>query len=191
MTRQPQFGMGKGKVFPHEKAGSLLHPVRRLIQAPGPVIDWIGLRGDEVVLELGCGPGYFSLALRDATPRGRLVLFDLQPEMLQIAQSRAGAPGRVASVAGDAMELPFAGAQFDAVFISAVLGEVPDRDACLCEVRRVLRPGARLVVNEVHGDPDYIKAADLDRACAAASLEFRRRRKGRLRWTCLSEYATG
>ncbi len=191
MAGQVEFGLGKGKVFPHEKAGSLLNPVRRLIQSPRAVVRWIGLRGDETALELGCGPGYFSIALGDATPHGRLVLFDLQPEMLHMARSRVGDRANVRPVAGNAMSLPFPGETFDVVFISAVLGEVPDREACLGEVRRVLRPGGRLVVNEVRGDPDYIRAGDLDRLCAEAGMVLRRRRKGRVRWTCLSEYVPG
>jgi ubiquinone/menaquinone biosynthesis C-methylase UbiE len=191
MTRQVEFGLGKGKVFPHQKAGSLLHPARRLIQSPQAVVSWIGLHGGETVLELGCGPGYFSIALRDAIPRGRLVLFDLQPEMLHMARKRVGPSSTVTTVAGNAMALPFPAEAFDAVFIAAVLGEVPDSQACLEEVRRTLRPGGRLVVNEVRGDPDYIKAADLDSACARAGMKLQRRRRGRLRWTCLAEYVPG
>ena len=189
MEQPVEFGLGKGKVFPHEKAGSLLNPVRRLIQSPVKVVRWAGLRGDEQLLELGCGPGYFSTAFRDATPQGRLVLFDLQPEMLGMARERVGRGSTVA--AGNAMALPFAAGAFDVVFIAAVLGEVPDPGRCLVEVRRVLRPGGRLVVNEVRGDPDYIKASVLDGLCAGAGLVLRRRWNGRVRWTCLSEYAGG
>ncbi|MBK9612860.1 methyltransferase domain-containing protein [Candidatus Amarobacter glycogenicus] len=107
MTDRVEFGLGKGKVFPHQKARSLLHPVRRLIQSPQALVRWIGLRGDETVLELGCGPGYFSIALRDATPRGRLVLFDLQPEMLSMAVERTGSRSGLAAVTGNAVALPF------------------------------------------------------------------------------------
>ena len=57
------------------------------------------------------------------------------------------------------------------------------------EVRRTLRRGGRLVVNEVRGDPDYIKATDLDRLCREAGLRLLRRRRGRLRWTCVAEFA--
>lgn len=188
MTNQAEFGLGKGKVFPHEKARSLLHPVRRLIQSPEAVVRWVGLRGDERVLELGCGPGYFSIALGDATPRGQLVMFDLQPEMLTMAVERTGIRSGLAAVTGNASALPFAAGVFDLVFIAAVLGEVPNRAACLEEVRRTLRSGGRLVVNEVRGDPDYIKSADLDRLCREAGLRLLRRRRGRLRWTCVAEF---
>jgi ubiquinone/menaquinone biosynthesis C-methylase UbiE len=191
MTGEVRYGLGKGKVFPHQKAHSLLHPARRFIQSAHAVAAWIGLRGDETVLELGCGPGYFSPALRAGLPRGRLVLFDLQPEMLAIARGRVGTAADVPPVTGNAMALPFRAEAFDVVFIAAVLGEVPDRQACLREVRRTLRPGGKLVVNEVRGDADYISTAELDRACREAGLRPRRRRRGRLRWTCLTEYVRG
>ncbi len=188
MADQVQFGLGKGKVFPHEKARTLLNPLRRLIQSPAGVTRWIGMGGDETVLEAGCGPGYFSTALRVALPHGRLILFDLQPEMLEMALTRTGRPGTIAAVAGNAMVLPFADGTFDVVFVAAVLGEVPDPLGCLGEVRRVLRPGGRLVVNEVRGDADYIRAGRLDGLCAEAGLSLRRRGHGRLRWTYLAEY---
>ncbi len=188
MTGQAQFGLGKGKVYPHQKARSLLNPVRRLIQSPERLIRSIQMHGDESVLELGCGPGYFSRALADAVPRGTLTLFDLQPEMLNMARERLGPRPTITAVAGDAMMLPFKAASFDIVFIALVLGEVPDRRKCLEEVRRTLRLGGRLVINEVRGDPDFIRPAKLDQECGEAGLRLLRRRPGRLRWTHISEY---
>ena len=144
MTDQVEFGLGKGKVFPHQKARSLLHPVRRLIQSPQALVRWIGLRGDETVLELGCGPGYFSIALRDATPHGRLVLFDLQPEMLSMAVERTGIRSGLAAVTGNAVALT---------------------------------------------PPQAVSSPRLDRLCREAGLRLLRRRRGRLRWTCVAEFA--
>ena len=115
----------------------------------------------------------------------RFIVARVQAPVVERTGSRSG----LAAVNGNAVALPFAAGAFDLVFIAAVLGEVPDRLACLQEVRRTLRPGGRLVVNEVRGDPDYIKATDLDRLCREAGLRLLRRRRGRLRWTCVAEFA--
>jgi len=82
------FGLGRGKVFPAKHAGSLLNPVRRLIQSPTRMVERMALTRTDRVLEIGCGPGYFSRALADAVPEGSLVLFDLQVEMLEFARRR-------------------------------------------------------------------------------------------------------
>jgi ubiquinone/menaquinone biosynthesis C-methylase UbiE len=109
----------------------------------------------DAVLEVGCGPGYFSPTLAGAV--GTLVAFDLQPEMLVIARERLEAAGSTPLVvAGDAMRLPFVDGWFDAVLIATVLGEVPVVGDCLAEVRRVLRPGGVLSVSETRRDSDFI-----------------------------------
>jgi hypothetical protein len=52
------------------------------------------------------------------------------------------------------------------------LGEVPDRAACLCEIRRVLRTNGLLSLTEFKlGDPDYIPRAELERSVGAAGFE--------------------
>lgn len=64
---------------------------------------------------------------------------------------------------------------FDAAYLVAVLGEIPDQRAALSELRRVLKPSGRLVVGELLGDPHMVTARSLQRLGAAVGLELERR----------------
>jgi|ERR1039458_7205318 ubiquinone/menaquinone biosynthesis C-methylase UbiE len=112
------------------------------------------------VLEIGCGPGFFSQRIAASLPLGRLTLLDLQPAMLELAEQRLAGRRHVSFVTGDASALPFARA-FDVVFIAAMLGEVPDRETCVAGLRRVLQPGGVAIVAETRRDSDFIPLAKL------------------------------
>jgi ubiquinone/menaquinone biosynthesis C-methylase UbiE len=130
--------------YPHWAAVFLNNPIRRRLGRPGAVVDKVGLNPADRVLELGPGPGYFSVELARRLPEGRLELFDLQPQMLENARRTLDRTGHanVGYHSGDASgELPFQNASFDVAFLAAVLGEVPDKSACIRSLERVLRPG--------------------------------------------------
>jgi ubiquinone/menaquinone biosynthesis C-methylase UbiE len=161
--------------MPHTHAPHLLNPIRALVLSPGALVRRLELKPDFRVLELGPGPGYFSPAVAKAVPRGKLVLVDVQPEMLDMARKRLDAQGidNVEYRQADALSLPADDASFDVAFLAAVLGEVPDRSACLKELHRVLRPGGLLSVTEMRiFDPDAIALSDLQSSVEAAG--FRR-----------------
>jgi ubiquinone/menaquinone biosynthesis C-methylase UbiE len=84
-----------------------------------------------------------------------------------------------AAVRGDALDLPFRGASFDAAVLVAVLGEVPEPGRCLAEVRRVLKPGGVLWVSETHGDPDRIPHSHLRQLAIDAGYAADARSPGR------------
>jgi ubiquinone/menaquinone biosynthesis C-methylase UbiE len=73
---------------------------------------------------------------------------------------------------GDARSLPYPDASFDAAYLVAVLGEIPDQDAALRELARVLRPGGRLVVGELFGDPHMVTSGALRERGSRAGLAF-------------------
>ena len=156
--------MGRGQVFPADEARSLLNPLRRLVQSPRRTVAAIGLRSADMVLEVGPGPGFFTPFIARAVPRGGVVLVDLQQEMVRLARQRLahGVNGENIEYAqGDALSLPFASATFDAVFVATMLGEVPDRDGCVEELRRVVKTTGTVAVAETRRDSDFIKLDEL------------------------------
>jgi demethylmenaquinone methyltransferase / 2-methoxy-6-polyprenyl-1,4-benzoquinol methylase len=108
------------------------------------VADALDLRPGERVLDLAAGTATSSAAL--ARTGADVVGCDFSLGMLRVG-ARAGHEG-VELVAGDALRLPFADGAFDAVTISFGLRNTADLDLALRELRRVTRPGGRLVVCE-------------------------------------------
>lgn len=154
------------------------------VEAPHPLITRGRLRevlapqAGERVLEIGPGTGYYTLHVADwIGSQGRLDIFDIQQEMLDHTMRRAveAGHGHIHPTRGDARELPYDDGSFDAVYLTTVLGEIPDRIAALREITRVLRPGGRLVVGELFGDPHWVSPGKLAAEGIAAGLGgFRR-----------------
>jgi ubiquinone/menaquinone biosynthesis C-methylase UbiE len=153
------------------------------VEAPHPLITHERLRRTleprpgERVLEVGPGTGYYAVPLAGwLGPDGRLDVFDLQQEMLDHTARRAGEAGvTVHPRQGDATALPYDDATFDAALLVTVLGEIPDQEQALRELRRVLKPDGRLVVGELAGDPHVVFPKALERRAAAAGLRLERR----------------
>jgi arsenite methyltransferase len=164
-------GLRKGKVYPTSAAGHLVNPLRSLVQPANRIVKRLGLRPDDHVLELGCGPGWFSKPLSSALPQGRLVLCDLQTMMLEFAQSRICDVRNTVAVCADASRLPFSSCTFDTVLVASVLGEVPDRKNCLREVRRVLKDSGKILVVETRRDSDFITLSEVSDLADQADLE--------------------
>ncbi|MGN6587796.1 MAG: class I SAM-dependent methyltransferase [Solirubrobacterales bacterium] len=151
------------------------------VEAPHPLITRDRLRSvlrpqpGERLLELGVGTGYYSCELAEwVAPTGTLELFDLQQEFLDHTMRAAAARGltNLVPTQGDATNLPYEDNSIDAVILTAVLGEIPDRQAALREIHRVLKPGGRLVVGELFGDPHFTSRGSLRRLGAEARLEL-------------------
>jgi len=151
------------------------------VEAPHPIITRERLRAvlrpepGERLLEIGVGTGYYSLDLAEwVGPDGTLELFDLQQKFLDHVTAAAAERGvaNLVPTQGDATALPYEDDSVDAVILTAVLGEIPDTAAALREIRRVLKPGGRLVVGELFGDPHFTTLASLKRQGADAGLAY-------------------
>ena len=154
------------------------------VQVPHPLITRTRLRQTlepqpgERILEIGPGTGYYTVDLGEwIGPDGTLDVFDIQQEMLDHTMRQVGERGlaNVTATQGDARSLPYGDDTIDAVVLTTVLGEIPDQQAALAEIARVLRPGGRLVVGEVAFDPHFVTPAALRDRAEAAGLRLERR----------------
>ena len=117
----------------------------------GPQVSWgkrvlsrLRLRGDEVVLDAGCGTGRLTAELLAALPHGRVIGIDQSQNMLNSARAHlAQFEGRVRLVACDLLHLPFEAA-FEGIVSTAAFHWVLDHDRLFANLRHVLIPGGWL-----------------------------------------------
>ena len=134
-------------------------------------------RRGERILEIGPGVGVHALPIAASLrPDGVLDVLDAQQEMLDDLMRRAARRGltNIVPRQGDAQRLPYPDASFDAAYLVSVLGEIPDAPLALRELRRVLKPGARLLVAEVLIDPDFTSLPALREMASDAGFVFER-----------------
>ena len=139
----------------------LENPVRRFCFRPEKLLDKVGIAAGMRVLELGPGPGFFTIEaaqrLSNSESPGMLFCLDIEPVMIARAKNKVTRYDleNVALMLGNGECLPFKDASFNLAYLVTVLGEIPDKDRALQELYRVLRPGGVLSISEYLLDPDY------------------------------------
>jgi ubiquinone/menaquinone biosynthesis C-methylase UbiE len=156
---------------------------RHLLDIPLPLLTCRRLgallqpRPGERMLEIGPGTGLQSLHVAPQLGAGgQLAIVDIQQQMLDHVMARAArhSIGNISPHLAGADALPFPNAHFDAAYLVTVLGEIPQRQAALAELRRVLKPGGRLVIGEF-ADRHHVTLPTLITMANAVGLSFRRR----------------
>jgi ubiquinone/menaquinone biosynthesis C-methylase UbiE len=150
------------------------------VEAPHPFITRDRLRQvldvtpGERLLEVGPGTGYYTLDVAEWVGDGTVDILDLQQEMLDHTMGRAAERGisNITPTQSDATKMPYEDATFDGAYLTTVLGEIPDQDAALRELARVVKPGGRIVVGELLGDPHYVRLSGMRLRAAGAGLAF-------------------
>jgi SAM-dependent methyltransferase len=148
----------------------------RLFGAPERVVDRSGVSPGMHVLEVGPGPGMYTVALAERVASsgkdGRVTCLEIQPEMIEMLRERLRAAGvrKVEVVQGDGRQMPLPDDGLDVVFLVDVVGEIPDKPAFFRECARVLKPGGILAVTEQISDPDFQLPSTIRTLAAAAGL---------------------
>ncbi len=125
----------------------LFGPSYRILLAE--LVRWERTRQPFHLLDIGCGTGTFAAMVAGAGLPARVVGLDYAAGMCRMASEKAhaaGAADRVSFLNADSEHLPFAAGSFDAVTCSNSFHHYPHQDQAVREMRRVLRPGGRLVI---------------------------------------------
>ncbi|MGZ9586905.1 demethylmenaquinone methyltransferase [Paenibacillus marinisediminis] len=112
----------------------------------------MNVRPGETALDLCCGTCDWTIQLAKASGNGRIVGLDFSPNMLAHGQQKVdkeGLSSQIQLVQGNAMELPFEDHSFDYVTIGFGLRNVPDYMQVIREMRRVVKPGGKVVCLEL------------------------------------------
>jgi len=126
----------------------------------------LSLQPGEAVLDIGVGPGILAAEMAaEVGPAGRVCGIDISDSMLALAETRAHEEGSAAIELqrSDADPLPYADGSFDVVVSTQVLEYVEDIPGTLAEIRRVLRPGGRVLLLDTDWDSIVWHSTDDDR----------------------------
>lgn len=165
-----------GEPCPFALAWVVDNPLRRWYMAQ--LLGRIAIQPGERVLELGPGPGAFTVeAARRTELGGTLVAVDIQPKMIAAVKHKVRKAGltNVEAHVASAYELPLDDESVDRAFLVTVLPEIPDRHRALLELHRVLKPGGVLSISEEFLDPDYPLAHTTIRWAREAGFELAER----------------
>lgn len=114
------------------------------------IVRWRGMNGEPFdLLDIGCGTGTLSAMLVGSPLPARVTGLDYAESMAAVAMRKArvaGAARRARFTCGDSEHLPFADASFDIVTCSNSFHHYPHPQECVRQMRRVLRPGGRLML---------------------------------------------
>jgi trans-aconitate 2-methyltransferase len=126
-------------------AGTYDRVAAPMTQRGTELVDELDLRGDETVIDAGCGTGQVTARLLERLPDGHVIALDGSQAMLERARERFGEDPRVELLHHDLREpLPF-DAELDAIVTTSTLHWVPDHPALFKRFAAALRPGGQLV----------------------------------------------
>jgi ubiquinone/menaquinone biosynthesis C-methylase UbiE len=138
------------RVCPASLAGSLDNSARKILQNPRKILNPYITEG-MTVLDLGCGPGYFSLEIAELVKdSGKVIAADLQEGMLEKVNNKIKGTDLEQRVTLHKCQTDRIGVaeKVDFALVFYMLHEVPDQDKFLQELKSLLNPGGRIYISE-------------------------------------------
>ena len=169
--------------FDPARMGSLTSERRQEAVKPLELLQRAGVQAGEIILDWGCGAGFFALpAARLVGEAGQVVAVDVQPEMVAATQEAAAKAGlaNIEVMAAEEYQLPPGLPAFDWVILAYILHEVHEPRRLLELAQRALKPGGRLLIVEwpqeigPHGPPAAERLAPADLAAWYEPLGLQR-----------------
>jgi ubiquinone/menaquinone biosynthesis C-methylase UbiE len=117
-------------------------------QDPAKLIAYLGLRGDETLVDYGAGTGFFAVPLAERLNAGSVIGVDVSEQMLSLLTARVAEHGlpNVAGLLTDGQHIDLPDSAADLILLANVWHEITDSASLVIELRRILKPGGRLVV---------------------------------------------
>lgn len=131
------------------------------LQMRDRLLDSITWKGDEKVLDIGCGRGLLLIGAAKRLQTGRATGVDVwqdnTPDAVRDNATAEGVLPKIKIETGDARKLSFPDANFDVVVCSNVLSLLPEHTQALSEIARVLKPGGQIRIFDIANTGDYAK----------------------------------
>ena len=157
-------------------------------------LSWFGLKDGMSLIELGSGPGFITELLLTLVPNSLITCLEIDPKLLKRAEQylQNKAHHRVHFVEGSVMNIRLADNSFDFAYARLLFQHLPDPVGAAKEIRRVLKPGDKLVIYDIDDEifgliqppiPEF--SAVLEKLGQAQSAGGGNRRVGRSLWRIL------
>ena len=161
-------------IFPYQFAFTLLIPLRNIFISPKKLIKRLDLEENYNVLEVGPGPGYFSIKVAPVISKGKLIISDIQQEMLDYTKKRLEKKNifNVDYHLSNGQDFPFESESLDRIFMVTVLGEVENKNEYIFEFYRMLKSGGILSISEQAGDADKMNVDEIKDLFEGTGFKF-------------------
>ncbi|MDJ0843721.1 methyltransferase domain-containing protein [Crocosphaera sp.] len=196
MTSTGSYDIQQHNVTPEAELQRLKTQATIIWKKEARTLEWFGLKDGMSVVEVGSGPGFTTEQLCTLLPNSEITTVELDPFMVQQAQTYLKDKGgdRVNFVQASITETGLPDNRFDFVFARLIFQHIPEPVAAATEIRRILKPGGKLVIVDTDADlyglfdppnGDFAMAIDkFSQASAALGGNFR---IGRYLWRILQE----